>query len=703
MEEEQWLKFFIEIFVEPHFFLYLWIMKKIPLVLIVLSLLLLSSCKKDFSKITVSDWNPNVVAPFIQTELTLRNLMGVDSSLQTGNDSLMVFYYQRDSLLNITADSLVDFQDTVTSSYEFSLGDLMISDITQEAAVFLNDLLPYIDPSVADSLSANDGNTTVFPPFQLQSPVTVELPPIDSYETLTFSEGYFDIQITNQLPVTLTNLQYDIVDVVNNVVLKSVTVNRLDSGAVAHDTLFLKGKTLSNTFSYVINGVESDGSYPDSVFIDLTKGLAMQMNAREMHVIHGFAKIENQIIYATHQWVDLDFGDKKIREILFSGGQLDYRMQSYQNLTLSILLQLSSADVDGVVPENNFDLPANSFYEGSWSLANMHVDLTQDSLQDYNRMPIFLELVVQPANNMVAFDSSDKVQATFAAKQMVADWVKGNFGKKVFSIDSDTILLDLSFFDHISGQIVFDDPALKLSYDNGFGIPLLAHTNFYGVNPETGENVDLGIDSVVFNYPETVGETLSDSITYDKTNSNIVGFLAARPDKLIFSGEYLTNWNNDTANFATRTSLLTANAEVRVPLVFSTSSLVFTDTVNFLDGEAAIPVGSGALHLNVLNGLPFDLAISLAIPDSLTGEMIDHVDFDLIPSADVDAEGIVISPKESNVTAVFTDSFIQNMSKANTLLLTAKTVTAEGGTVPVGLYSDYKLKLAISFEAKVQP
>jgi hypothetical protein len=120
-------------------------------------------------------------------------------------------------------------------------------------------------------------------------------------------------------------------------------------------------------------------------------------------------------------------------------------------------------------------------------------------------------------------------------------------------------------------------------------------------------------------------------------------------------------------------------------------------------GQADIPVGSGALHLNVVNGLPFDLAISLLVPDSVTGEIIDQVDFEIIKSAVVDSEGKVILPTESNVTTVFSESFIQNMSRANTLMLSAKTVTAEGGSIPVGLYSDYKLSLAISFEAKLQP
>jgi len=196
---------------------------------------------------------------------------------------------------------------------------------------------------------------------------------------------------------------------------------------------------------------------------------------------------------------------------------------------------------------------------------------------------------------------------------------------------------------------------------------------------------------------------VDDSVKYDKTSSNIVDFLNARPDKLIFSGDFLTNWNNDTSNFVTNSSNFIVNSEIKIPLIFSTSSLVFKDTVNFLSGNANLPVGSGSLFLNVKNGLPFDLTIQLQVPDSITGEIIDYADFGLIKSALVDAAGKVVSPTESSVSVHLMESFFNNMKRANRLLLSAQTVSAGGGDVPVDLYSDYKISFAISFEAKMQP
>ncbi len=678
-------------------------MKRIPLCLLVVLLWLVSSCKKDLSTISLSEWNPEMAAPFVRSQMTLRNLIPADSSLLVEDDSLMVYYYQKDSIIQINADSLITIEDTLSSSYDFSLGDIKMESFGMEAGVTLNDLLPWFDEAVADSLLAHDGEYAVFPPFELLEPVTVEIPPVSQYEVLTFSDGYFDIEITNRLPVALQDVRFDIVDVVNNIVVKSVSLAQIDSGATVHDTLFLKGKTLSNTFSVVINSITSPGSYPDMVLIDLSKGLNVNMIARELRVVSGKAKIENQVIYSTIKMVDMGFDEARIWEILFSGGELKYRLESFLNLTVDILLRLPSADVGGEVPENSFLLPANDFYNSSWSLEEMSIDLTTDSLQPFNMIPVYLQLVIEPTTTLVEFDSSDYVKAVFAMEAMKVAYASGNLGKQTFPIDEDVVDLDLGFLENINGEIIFDDPVLTVNYQNSFGIPIVIHTQFTGVKLSSGNTIDLGVDSIVFDYPQTAGEMAEGSVVFDKTNSNIVDFLDFRPDQLVFSGDAFTNWNNDTMNFFTESSQLLGGTEIRIPLVFSTSSLVFSDTVDFSAGQTSLPVSKGTMLLNVLNGLPFDLNLQLQVPDSVTGVVIDKIDFGNIGSAVVDAQGKVVAPVQSNLKAVFDDDFLNNLERANSLLLSAQTVSAGGGSQPVGLYSDYKLSMAISFEATLKP
>jgi len=665
-------------------------------------LILLTGCKKDFSKITTSEWHPTITAPFIQTEMTLRNLIGNDSLLQADEDSLLVYYYQRDSVVYFTPDSLIETRDTATSS-SFSLGDLMIGDITENVEVTLNDLLPNLPSEVADSLMANDGKFNIFPAFQLESAVTVELPPVNLFETITFSDGYFALQINNQLPVHLTNISIDILDVINNYIIGSLFINNLDSGNIVYDTVFLQGKTLSNEFAYRINHIESKGSYPDSVLINLSKGLAIQLNGQEMRVVRGVAKFESQILYSDNKVVDIDFGDARIREIVLSGGVLQYQFQSYLNLSANIVLRLPTAEKGGKIPENSFNLSPNGFYDVSWNLANMSVDLSTDPEQPYNKMPVFLELEIEQTTGLVQFDSADQVSVDLSVHNLTLAAASGNFGTQSGTINEDTINLDLNYFKNIEGEIIIDDPVFTLSYFNNFGIPMVVHTNFYGKNTSTDETVNLGIDSLVINYPDTEGHSVNESFIFNKTNSNIVEFLALMPDILVFSGDYLTNWNGDTSNFFTEYSSLLVNSEIRIPLVFKSSSLVFTDTLDFLQESIGDPVESGALQLNVVNGLPFNFDVRLQVPDSITGEIVDYVDFGEIQSANIDINGKVSAPVSSVVTVVLNNMFLQNLKRANVLILSAKTITAAGGNVPVGLYADYTLSVAVSFQARLSP
>ena len=678
-------------------------MKRILLFLFLIPIIILSSCKKDFSKISTSHWTPELAVPFVQTELTLGDLIATDSTIGVTEDSLMVYYYQQDSIIALNTDSLINITDTLSDIYDYSLGDIAMGDFNIGAVLSLNDILPYLNDDIVDSLLVNDGEIALFPPFQLLSAVNVEMPPVSLYETLSFSKGYFEIELVNELPVALKNIRFDILDVVNNRVIKSGIIDLIDVSSSAVDTLFLNGKTLSNTFSVIIKSMETDGSYPEMVLINLSDGMDISLKAREMRVVGGVAKIENQIIYSSSHQVNLDFSDKRLWEILFSEGEFKYKLSSSLNFNVDVLLQLTSAEVGGEMPENSFRLSANNTYESSWGMNGMYIDLSTNPEHPYNQMPFYLKMVIEPTVSMVEFDSSNLVQAIFALQHIKTSFAKGNFGKQNQFIEGDTIGLNSGFLAGIDGEIIFDDPVITINYENSFGIPMVMYTDFTGIDQSTGSTIDLNVDSLVFSYPKVPGEVVNDFMRFDKTNSAIVEFINFMPDKIVSSGDVLTNWNDDTVNFFTGSSSLIVNSEIKIPMVFSTTSLVFSDTLPFLSGQVNLPVESGSVILNVLNGLPFDFILQLQIPDSITGKIIDQINFDVINSAIIDDKGKVISATSSTVKTSFNTELINNLSKANQLFLIAETVSAGEGIIPVGLYSDSKIEIAISFDAKLQP
>ena len=662
----------------------------------------INSCNKDFDKITVSKWNPDLASPFVKTKLTLHDLIGEDSTFDYGDDSLLIYYYQTDSLIYINADTVVNFKDTSTVS-NFSLQDVVIEDFNLEAYSSLSDVLPYLDPDIADTLQEYDGEEVIVPPFNLQSSYSITLPPVPYYETVKFSDGFIIVKLENELPIKLDNVNYEVWDEGNNSMLIQFDIENLESGDTYYDTLWLAGKTVSNSFSFKINYFSTSGSYPDLVLLDLSKGLRFSLDAGDLKVVSGTAIIDEQLNYYDDTYVEMGFDEAKIKKVKFASGILEFTFDNEFDLSVDIILQLTSANVNGEVPTQQFNLPANGEYSGSWDLADMEVDLSTDSAQPYNSFPVSLKVVLEQTNELVTFDTSQKVHIDFGTRNVVMGYAEGNIGQQINDIDEDTVDIDLSFFNAIAGDLYFDDAQLSLSYTNSFGIPVLINTDFIGYKNSTGDEMKLDIDSIILDYPQTPYETVEGEIVFNHDNSNIVEFLNFRPDKFIYSGTVVTDWNNDTSNFLTKDSYLLGSSELKIPMVFRTSSLVFNDTADIDIGDIGITIGKGRFYLDVTNGFPFNIELNLKIPDSITGIVLDSLVIGVIPSAQVDADGKVIAPVQKLVTADFDEDFVTNLEKANKLLIWARTVTADGGTIPVGLYSDYEMDVIISFQMQIAP
>ncbi len=662
----------------------------------------LGSCKKDFNKISTARWTPDLASPFIRTKFTLNDLIGEDSTFEYTDDSLLIYYYQSDSLINITADTLVKFTDTATAT-QVSLQDVDIDDFSLDASFELGDVLQHIDADVADFLQQHDSDQVVIPPFGLQESFDVDIPPAPLYEYLIFSDGYLDIQIVNNLAFNLNNINYEVWDEINDQLIDQFTVDAMSPGAIANDTIWLAGKTLSNKFLIKVNNFDVPGTYPDSVQLILSNGLGFQFNTHDLKVVGGKATVNQQLNYTDDTYVDMGFDEAKITKVAFDAGILNFTFHNDFGIGVDIVLKLTSANVNGEVPTKEFSMPSNGEYNGSWDLEDMEIDLSYDSAQPYNRFPVSLDVLLIGSDDPVVFDTSQRVDIDFSTQGVVLGYVEGNVGKQVSDIESDTIDVDVSFFDAIEGDIYFDQAELSLTYVNSFGIPVLVNADFKGEKTSTGEEMNLGVDSIIFDYPQTPGEEVSSKIVFDHSNSNIVEFLNFRPDKIIYTGNAETNWNGDTTNFLTKDSKLIGSSQLKIPMVFRTSSLMFKDTSDIELDMSGITIGKGKFYFDILNGFPFDIKLNLQVPDSITGEVIDSLVIGTIPSAEVNNEGLVTAKTHKLVISAFDEDFVSNLERATKVYLVGKMVTANGGTVPVGLYSDYEMDIVISLQLQISP
>ncbi len=676
------------------------------IVFIVLFTFVVTACRKDFEKISVSRWNPEITLPFVKTELHLNDLMPQDSNIGTLPDSLYYFAYHQDSVFAINADSLLNmFDNNFDTSYNFSLGELSMDTFKIASTYSMNDALPYLDQAVRDSLTAHDQTVNIFPPFGFSTPISIELQPVDLYRNLTFSGGFLVISVTNGLPVEVNDIIFTLKDIGNNISLKTVNVESLAGGQVFSDTLFLKGLSLSNEFAFEVTGFGSDGSFPDSVFIDLSQGLDFSFTAKELKVIGGTAKLPQQIMYSERLTIDfMAVNGEKLYNVIFVSGGLNYNFNSELPVRIYVEMKLPSALQNGVMPTADVVIPAMDTYNDSWNLKDMVLDLSSDSMQPFNRFPVDINIVVMPTGEMIEFDSANKVNTGFSSYNVKPFYAEGFFGKREVTIDPDTIKMNMDFLQNLQGEIYLDNPVMKIHYHNGFGIPIKIKADFTAYNTLLNKTVPLNIDSITFDYPENPGDVSSATVQIDKNNSQIVNFMAIRPDMVSVSGGGLSNYNGEKLNFVYDTSTMVANFDMFIPMMFKAGKLNLSDTVKLDVNENDIPANNAAFKIIVENGFPFETQIFLQLADSVSGVVFNSVDLGSVASATVNENtGRVSMPVTDSLLVNLDKTFIDDLQRANSAVFIAGLSTAPGTDAAVGLYSDYKIKIAVGFTAAINP
>ncbi len=661
------------------------------------------SCRKDFSKISVADWQAELAAPFIHTTIVLDNLFPDDSNLVTLEDSSLVYFYFKDSVFSLSADTALDLTDDIVVDQGFSLGELLMGDFGFDTALAMTEILPYLDQAIQDTLLKYDGQLTYFPPFSILEPVVVGSEPIEDFIQLEFSDGKMIVTVSNSLPVPLNNIDFQLLDEVGQNIITEVVINELPPSAQVSDTTLLIGTTLGNEFSFKILSLESPGSFPDMVLIDLSRGLGFDLLATGLKVVGGQARISDQIMYSDMEMIDFGLDPEQLKHISFMSGNFVYNLSSEVNIDINVNIQLPTALIDNEIPQQEFIITANGSTQQTWDVSGMTADLTTDAEQPYNRMPIEIMLTVLPTDNLVTFDSSDKINGFFSLEQIKLDFADGYMGKQTVNISQDTFDLNFDFLKRLKGELILEEPSITMSYVNSIGVSFRISTEFLAYNSETGQSHYLEMDSVDIEVPAQIGDSVEGAIIIDKTNSSIVDFLAIRPDRIIYYGGGISNPEGENLNFITQISRLTADAEIKIPLILRAAHLNFVDTLGFSASSDGFPIREGTMKLNIMNGFPFDLTMSMVLTDSISGQILDKLTFDEIASAEVDDKGKVIGKKASEITVGFSKEFLTNMKLSNQALLEVETSTFGQGEVPVVLYSDYEIDITIAFSGKIKP
>lgn len=278
--------------------------------------------------------------------------------------------------------------------------------------------------------------------------------------------------------------------------------------------------------------------------------------------------------------------------------------------------------------------------------------------------------------------------------------------------------IDIEFFNNLDEvpEIYFADPQFNITVHNSFGIPISLDINTFSARSFIdGTYTDLVFKNDTMNpylvrapTVDQLGQVVSTARHFNRETTNIDELLSAVPDKidLSFTASSGNPPGSTEQNFLLDTSKMVLEAEVILPMWFSTTGYTLRDTLDIaLDSLLANMdfIENLGFRLTTTNQWPLELSAQIYFLNNLD-EKVDSLFEDqtvIIDAAPVDAEGeldeSLLTPHVVDVQ--ITDSDLTDLADATTMMLVVKAITADNGVPTVKFYSRYMLDYQLSVYA----
>ncbi len=308
----------------------------------------------------------------------------------------------------------------------------------------------------------------------------------------------------------------------------------------------------------------------------------------------------------------------------------------------------------------------------------------------------------------VFYGQGAKAELTYS--DIVPNYVEGYFGQQTIDIPLDTTNFDV-FNNFQASNFLLNNATLNFKVLNEFGAEFTANlSNIKAINSFNSNSVTLNntsLSNLNINRATKAGYTIFPSIktiSLTSTNSNIIPFLSALPNKLTYQGKINVNpfgnlsGYNDFAFYNTGIKVL---ADVNIPLHFNADyfKLISNSTVDFSNVKQLENVNSGNFIISALNGYPFRAQIQAYLMND-QNQVVDSLFLpgnNFIEKGVTDAQNIVTSPTQSKITVPVSKVRIDNLKETKTIKLVTYFIMPPNPP-DIKIYEHYSIDLNIIAE-----
>lgn len=611
--------------------------------------LLVSSCKRN----PVS-WDVDQTVPLFHSSFSLNDI-----------DTKYLKYGVSDTGYRLEYENLL---------YSYRINDLQVSDTGIDASFNLRKLR-LNDQEINNTVTLGqinplfnllNGQKADIPAQEQSDLEPTDIDASDFFETATLDTGYLDISITNDLPVNINLIVFELRNSNDNTLVASDSFRNIPKGGgKAVQTIDLAGKTVTKNLKGSIKRLETEAS-GGPVLIEADKGLTVTLGVRNLRPSYAVAAFPTQDVIDQDEGLTLDMNGAEIKYFKVRSGRLRIKVVSTIQEDMSMVLSLPGTTKDGKAFYQELSLPGPAGVgvattEQIYDMTGYTLDFrgkNPDVTDTVNTFHQILRVTLDSSGRKLAVGLSDSIRLEYRLEGMKPEYAIGYLGNTLSRTGLDTTNFDL--FKGLDGDLTFKDVKLDFIFRNSIGAEgrLKLH-HLKGQNIFNGRSQILDADPlkdyVLVGKPEFKRDAYTEtSFSLGTSNSNIKEFLEVLPQKLEYDLETEVSPGGNVNNyqdFVFDNSRMDVIMRLDVPISFAFGGLTLRDTqaVNFAELGDMTRVKSATLFLDMTNYFPLDFDLDFQLFDKNFNSL---GYFDISPDGGVargnyDANGFVVKPSET--------------------------------------------------------
>jgi hypothetical protein len=396
--------------------------------------------------------------------------------------------------------------------------------------------------------------------------------------------------------------------------------------------------------------------------------------------------------------------------VLIKAGQMLFQMNSTFPADISLNIRIASLKIQGSVFQRNFTFTGAGNQSPSFNLQNSSFDLTANGTTT-NTISVSVTATItdtgQPINNTHRLDCS------FSLNNLAFRGIFGDLSSSSFQLAADSLNVDIfnNALGTSAGNIELLEPAIRLTTQNSFGIPLgfdiqnIVVTRGNSSIALSGPAASAPANPYRLNAPSysQVGQTVTSEININSGNSNLSQLISSLPQYMAYQFDLGLNPPPVTSkNFVLDDSKLVVGVHLELPFHGRVSALSISKRFDF-SGLGIADIEQSRIKVKTVNESPLDAYVQIYFVDN-SGQVLDSLftDRSFLKGAPIGTDGFTVGAAEVVKEITVTQAKINRIDQAEFLVMAAVMYTSNNGTVPVKFSSTDKLKVTVGINTRVQ-